>query len=80
MKELFKLQRKNPFYELIVIIFGGLVYECIQLLGYGFDWYDIIATIIGGLVVSIYLFINKNDSICSTKSGFSFKEMLFISI
>lgn len=60
MKELFKLQRKNPFYELIVIIFGGLVYECIQLLGYGFDWYDIIATIIGGLVVSIYLFINKN--------------------
>ena len=62
MKELFKLQRKNPFYELIVIIFGGLVYECIQLLGYGFDWYDIIATIIGGLVVSIYLFINNKHS------------------
>lgn len=62
MKELFKLQRKNPFYELIVIIFGGLVYECIQLLGYGFDWYDIIATIIGGLVVSIYLFIQKKHS------------------
>ncbi len=56
------MRKKNPFYELTTIVFGGIIYECIQLLGYGFDWYDIIATIIGGLAVSIYLLINKKYS------------------
>ncbi len=62
IKEKFKLQKNNPFYELMVIISGGIFYECIQLLGYGFDWYDIIAIIIGGSAVGFYLLIYKKHN------------------
>lgn len=67
--EIRKKENMNPYKLVTESTIGFIIYECIQLLGYGFDWWDIAATFVGSGLTYLFIFLsNKNEQIKKTKT------------
>lgn len=52
--QIYKDMNSRPkFREIFYLCIGYLIYESLQLLGYGFDIYDCIATVFGAIITYI---------------------------
>lgn len=58
--DLYYTIRKKPFnkrFTLIALLVGGLIYESLQLLTGGFDWYDMLALLLGFAAVLLFIIL-----------------------